>query len=53
MRVQFYLIATLTGLIAWVAMFNGTRDLYRYGQYVGVMPNLHIKSRLSGDAVPP
>ncbi len=46
MRGQIYLIAILTGLLIWVAVFDGTRNLYRFGQYLGIVPNLEIKHHL-------
>lgn len=49
MRVQIYLISVLAGMIIWVAALDGARDLYRFGQYVGIVPNLEIRSHLGID----
>ena len=46
-RGKIYVIALLIGMICWVAAFGATRDLYRMGQYVGVLPNFEIKSRIA------
>ncbi len=47
MRVQYFLIAFLLSMIMWVLSFDATRDAYHAAEYAHVIPNEHIRARLS------
>jgi hypothetical protein len=47
MKVQVYLILLLSSVLMWAAAFQGTREVYKAAHTAGVIPNLHIKARLS------
>jgi hypothetical protein len=47
MRVQYFLIAFLLSMIMWVLSFDAARDAYHAAEYAHVMPNEHIRARLS------
>jgi hypothetical protein len=47
MKVQLHIIMLLTGLLLWGLAFHCTRDAYRAAHTAGIIPNLHIKERLS------
>lgn len=47
MRLQVHLILLLSGMLLWGAAYQGTREVYKAAHTAGVIPNLHIKARLS------
>lgn len=46
MRVQVYIIATLSCLLFWGGVYHVSRDMYRAAHTAGVIPNLHIKYKI-------
>ncbi|MBB4145963.1 hypothetical protein [Rhizobium rhizoryzae] len=47
MAIRVQIIVLLTGFLMWCGIFLVTRDVYRTGHAYGIIPNLHIKERLS------
>lgn len=48
MRVQVLIICILVGLLGWGLFYGAAKNGYRFGQGIGVVPNLHIKDRVRG-----
>jgi hypothetical protein len=46
MRLQVYIIATLSCLLFWGGVYHVSRDVYRAAHTAGVIPNLHIKYKI-------
>ncbi|WP_377298681.1 hypothetical protein [Rhizobium sp. SGZ-381] len=47
MRIQYFLIAFLLGMIMWVLPFEAARDAYHVAEATHLIPNEHIRHRLS------
>ncbi|MBP2549603.1 hypothetical protein J2858_002526 [Neorhizobium galegae] len=47
MRVQYFLIAFLLSMIMWVLSFDVARDAYHVAESAHLIPNEHIRHRLS------
>ena len=47
MNVQLHIILLLSGLLLWGLAFYGTRHVYQAAHTTGMIPNLHIKQRIS------
>ena len=47
MRIQFFIIAILVSLLAWVGLYHAVRIGAQTFQRTGVVPNLQIKHRVN------
>lgn len=46
MRIQYYIIATLLSLMAWIGIFDAARMGYREARHEHLVPNIHLKDIL-------